>query len=301
MAGESPRRKRGRYKLWALDANVLIPRTTKWRLNFQQSASTTIEENHDPCSYDIQTQNNPSSLFYEDNPCWSDKDDSESRCMDNVETCCTHANESDSDENVDQLYISLDVESDADGSSSEEENSSYESDSEPENDTETRACREGDTIGLFEEDNLLLYPNSEVSKLEAHVLVNLFVMEHKLSNQALEDLICLINILLPNTHKFVRSGYLLKKYFVNLFHEPLPKRHKYCGRCLGNIPPAMNVCNNEQCNKVNASVKEFLEIDLFNQLRRLYKGKCCRIPKNEKNLHVSHVRAKLPNIMSLNP
>ena len=51
--------------------------------------------------------------------------------MDNVETCCTHANESDSDENVDQLYISLDVESDADGSSSEEENSSYESDSEP--------------------------------------------------------------------------------------------------------------------------------------------------------------------------
>jgi len=100
-------------------------------------------------------------------------------------------------------------------------------------------------------------------------------MEHKLSNQALEDLICLINILLPTAHKFVRSGYLLKKYFVNLFHEPLPKRHKYCGRCLGSIPPAMNVCNNEQCNKVNASVKEFLEIDLFNQLRRLYKGKCC--------------------------
>ena len=168
------------------------------------------------------------------------------------------------------------MESDADGLSSKEESSSYESCSETENDTETGAdCRDGDAIGLFEEDNSLLYPNAEVCKLAAHVLVNLFVMEHKLSNQALEDLICLINILLPNEHKFVRSGYLLKKYFVNLFHEPLPKRHKYCGRCLDSIPQAMNACNIEQCKKVNASVKEFLEIDLCNQLCRLYKGKCC--------------------------
>lgn len=132
-----------------------------------------------------------------------------------------------------------------------------------------------DNSGLFEEDNLLLYPNAEVSKLAAHVLVNLFVMEHKLSNQALEDLIRLINILLPDEHKFVRSGHLLRKYFVNLFQEPLPKRHKYCGRCLDGILPAKNSCNNEQCKLVNASVKEFLEIDLCDQLRRLYKGKCC--------------------------
>lgn len=269
MADESPPRKRGKYKLWALDSNVPIPRTTKWRHNFQQSTSTNIEVNHDPYSYDIQTQDNPSSLF--DNPYSSDEDDSESsRCVDYVEACGSHGNESESDKNVDQLYISLDVESDADGLSSEEESSSYESDSESQNDTETG----GDAVVLFEEDNSLLYPNAEVSKLAAHVLVNLFVMEHKLSNQALEDLICLINILLPNEHKFVRSGYLLKKYFVNLFHEPLPRRHKYCGRCLGSIPPAMNVCNNEQCKKVNASVKEFLEIDLCNQLCRLYKGKC---------------------------
>ena len=278
MAGESPRRKRGKYKLWALDANIPIPRTTKWRLNFQQSTSTNIEVNLDPCSFDVQTQNNPSS-FHEDNRYSSDEDDSESRCVNYVEACCNHGSESDSNENVDQLYISLDVESDADGLTSEDESSSYESDSEPDSepeyDTDTGACRDGDAVGLFEDDNSLLYPNAEVSKLAAHVLVNLFAMEHKLSNQALEDLICLMNILLPNEHKFVRSGYLLKKYFVNLFREPLPKRHKYCGRCLDSIPPAMNVCNNEQCQKVNASVKEFLEIDLCNQLCRLYKGKCC--------------------------
>ena len=46
----------------------------------------------------------------------------------NVEACCTHANESDTDENVDQLYFSLDVGSDANGSRSNEEISSNESD-----------------------------------------------------------------------------------------------------------------------------------------------------------------------------
>lgn len=218
MAGERPPRKRGKYKLWTVEFNIPIPRTTKWRLNFQQSTSTNIEVSHDLCF-----QNNPSSLFHEDNPYSSDEDDSDSRCVDNVQACCNRGSESDSDKNGDQLYISLDVESETDGLS-REESSSYKSDSEPENDIETGACRNVGVIDLFKEDNLLLYPDAEVFKLAAHVLVNLFVMEHKLSNQALEDLIHLNNILLPNKHKFVRSGYLLKKYFVNLFREPLPKR-----------------------------------------------------------------------------
>ena len=224
MAGEgvSSPRKRGKYKLWTLDSNVPIPRTTKWRLEFQQSISFTgnIEVSHDPRFYNIQSESNPYAI---------DEDNIELRCVDNVETCYNHGSESDSDlhiiesatlENGDQMYISLDVESDTDGLSSEEEESSLcESESEPENDIEAGAGCSVDNSGLFEEDNLLLYPNAEVSKLAAHVLVNLFVMEHKLSNQALEDMIRLINILLPDEHKFVRSGHLLRKYFVNLFQE----------------------------------------------------------------------------------
>jgi len=165
------------------------------------------------------------------------------------------------------------VESDDEQMSSEEE-SSFESgsESEPEEvETEDDFCRK--TCNLNEDDNVLLYQNTEVSKLAAHVMVNLFIMEHKLSNQATEDLIQMMNFLLPGGHKFVRSAYLLKKYFVNLFEEPLPKRHKYCGRCLGSIPSSTGICNNEQCQIVNSPVKEFLEIDLSNQLTRLFKGK----------------------------
>ena len=82
-------------------------------------------------------------------------------------------------------------------------------------------------------------------KLAAHVMVNLFIMEHKLSNQATEELIQTINFLLPGGHKFVRSGYLLKKYFVNLFDDRT-MLGKYPG---SRIPPTMDVCVNAPWSK----------------------------------------------------
>ena len=153
-----------------------------------------------------------------------------------------------------QVFVNREVESDVEQFSSEEE-SSFESGSESELEVETEDdfCRK--TCDLNKDDNVLLYQNAEVSKLAAHVMVNLFIMKHKLSHQATEDLIQMINFLLPGGHKFVLSAYLLKKYFVNLFEEPLPKRHKYCGRCLDSIPSSTGICNNEQCQIVHSRPK----------------------------------------------
>ena len=183
-----------------------------------------------------------------------------------------------------QVFVNREVElSDVEQSSSEEE-SSYESGSESELEeveTEDAFCRK--TCDLNEDDNVLLYQNAEVSKLADHVMVNLFIMEHKLSHQATEDLIQMISFLLPGGHKFVRSAYLLKKYFVNLFEEPLPKRHKYCGRCMDSIPSSTGICSNDQCQIVHSPVKEFLEIDLSNQLTRLFKG------EYRSNISIIHI------------
>ena len=76
--------------------------------------------------------------------------------------------------------------------------------------------------------------------MAALLIFHSFVTEHKLSNCAMEDLILLINALLPSGHKFVRFGYLLKKYFVTLFKELLPKKHKYCSICIGSIAALSN-------------------------------------------------------------
>ncbi len=260
MADQGPQRKRGKYKTWTLDPNIPIPKTTKWRLSSRQSTTSSDEEFTDTSACDESVNVN---IVHE----------AISEAEDGADSLPLHTAAFETDSDGIQVFVNREVESDDEQMSSEEE-SSFESgsESEPEEvETDGDFCRK--TCDLNEDDNVLLYQNAEVSKLAAHVMVNLFIMEHKLSNQATEDLIKMINFLLPGGHKFVRSAYLLKKYFVNLFEEPLPKRHKYCGRCLGSIPSSTGICNNEQCQIVNSPVKEFLEIDLSNQLTRLFKGK----------------------------
>lgn len=120
MAGEGPARKRGKYKLWTLDYNLPIPRTTKWRLNSQQSTSS-VEGRHDPCFYDSQTEDNT----YSSADSGDEVGDIESRCVDIVEAsketdCDLRIIESETKENGDQVYFNLEMESDIDGLSGEE-------------------------------------------------------------------------------------------------------------------------------------------------------------------------------------
>ena len=55
------------------------------------------------------------------------------------------------------------------------------------------------------------------------ILVMLFSLRHQLSGQALIDLVKVLRALLPDSHKFVSSAYLLKKYFAD-FLENLHQR-----------------------------------------------------------------------------
>ena len=269
MADQGPQRKRGKYKTWTLDPNIPIPKTTKWRLSSRQSTTSTDEEFTSLFNHEINSSINDTSGCGEsvniDHEALSEAEDGALSLPLPTAALETEINGI-------KVFVNHEVESDVEQLSSEEE-SSFESGSESdleEVETDDDFCRK--TCDLNEDDNVVLYENAEVSKLAAHVMVNLFIMEHKLSHQATEDLIQMINFLLPGGHRFVRSAYLLKKYFVNLFEEPLPKRHKYCGRCLDSIPSSTAICSNEQCQIVHSPVKEFLEIDLSNQLTRLFKG-----------------------------
>ena len=257
MAGEPPA-KRGKYKTWMLDPNVPIPRTTKWRINttkssdrHRETSNVWLSDQEDEGSFEAANE--------------SDESDE----MDPSDKPSAMANE-----------IHIQVEPDYEETSDEEDDTSFIFSSESEPDEladetcENEICLEN--VGnISDEDNTLLYQNAGISKMAALLIFHLFVTEHKLSNHAIEDLIRLINTLLPSGHKFVRSAYLLKKYFVTLFQEPLPKKHKYCSICMGSIAALSNSCGNENCQTANATVKEFLEIDLRNQLSRLYQGTYC--------------------------
>ena len=256
MAGEPPS-KRGKYKTWMLDPNVPIPRTTKWRINNTKSSDRHEETNNvwlsdqedQACSFEAANESDESDI---DEMGPSDK------------PAAIH------------IQVDPDMCSDYEETSDEEDHNSFffSSESEPDETRETEICLEN--VGsINDENNTLLYQNAVISKMAALLIFHIFVTEHKLSNRAMEDLIRLINALLPSGHKFVRSGYLLKKYFVTLFKEPLPKKHKYCSICMGSIAALSNSCGNENCRAASATVKEFLEIDLRNQLSRLYRGTYC--------------------------
>lgn len=123
------------------------------------------------------------------------------------------------------------------------------------------------------DDNIPLYKGAKVSRLGALVLVMLFSLRHQLSGQALIDLLKVLHALLPDGHRFVASAFLLKKYFADLFGEPPPKKHSYCGNCLGRIRNRQTECLKEKCQKSKKKIEHFLELDLHMRLCQLYRGK----------------------------
>ena len=79
--------------------------------------------------------------------------------------------------------------------------------------------------------------------------------------------------MLPDSHKFVTSAYLLKKYFADLFGEPAPKKHPYCRNCLGRIRIGQVECLKDKCRDGKKKIENFLELDLHLRLCQLYRGK----------------------------
>ena len=273
MADEtSPPRKRGKYKRWLVDSTVEIPRTTKWRMATRHTQSLEINKRSREIESE-QPETIPMSMT--DSMVEPDVDDL-------VEADFTNFNLADLMDRSLEFEVDLEC-PDLDDESSESDldelihDYDYEDpESEPDQ-VENEIERPDDNADEQTGDNVPLYKDATVTKFAAHAIVHLFAMEHKLSNQALSDLIRLINVLLPKGHKFASSTYMLKKYFVGRFQEALPIKHKYCGSCLELLPSSSgtgtnDVCKNKTCQELDCPAEEFLEIDLCSQLARLYKG-----------------------------
>ena len=101
----------------------------------------------------------------------------------------------------------------------------------------------------------------------------LFSLRHQLSRQALTDLVKVIRSLLPDGHTFVASAYLLKKDFADFLGEPAPKKHFYCGHCLGRMKNDQTQCSKEKCRNAKKKIEYFLELDLHLRLCQLFRGK----------------------------
>ena len=83
-----------------------------------------------------------------------------------------------------------------------------------------------------------IYPNAQITNATSMLLIMIFVITHKLSGEALKDLLALIDLHCLIPHALIQSLYKFKKYFSILKH-PIKRHHYSPGCCLPiDIPSA---------------------------------------------------------------
>ena len=279
--------KRGKRKAWVYDKEAKIPRSTAWRSKTREKGNVDSSSASDSMvtSLDIEGASLSSCSVSGHAACFNDfesahNDHSSSQPPTSptnsdhiIETLCHDQTNGNSANPAVDEFLSFIVDSDSDASGNEYESSDSEFDSKHEDET-------GDVIEDLQtnpeeisDDSVPLYSGANVSRLGAMILVMLFSLRHQLSGQALIDLVKVLRTLLPDSHKFVSSAYLLMKYFADFFGEPAPKKHSYCGNCHGRIRKGQAECLKEKCWNSKKKIEHFLELDLHTRLCQLYRGK----------------------------
>ena len=123
------------------------------------------------------------------------------------------------------------------------------------------------------ESEKLIYPNARITNATSMLLIMTFAVTHKLSGEALKDLLTLIDMHCLIPHALIQSLYKFKKYFDMLKH-PINKHH-YCPSCCMPIDTQCSNCPNASCEKTFASNDKpfFIEIPIADQLKVLFNRK----------------------------
>lgn len=106
------------------------------------------------------------------------------------------------------------------------------------------------------------------------LLLCCFMVRFRLADEAMNYLLALVGLLLPDGNLFPSSLYRLRKYLK--FYTFLPKITYYCSNCYSHVLKDASKCPNHFCNKdlsVSGAVSYFLQHSLINQLTILFKRK----------------------------
>ena len=88
------------------------------------------------------------------------------------------------------------------------------------------------------------YSGSSISSFQAMILIFQFVLKHSLSNRVFTELLQLLLTLLPTTTKLLKTVYLFKKFFADLYPETTTLIHYYCSTCQKILPSSDSQCCN---------------------------------------------------------
>ncbi len=114
-----------------------------------------------------------------------------------------------------------------------------------------------------------LYGNAPVTLYATLLLILAFSISHKLTKDALSDLLSLLNVIILKPHSLPTSLY--KFYSTLKLNKAASIRHYYCSLCEQLLDSnSSSKCPNPLCGQTPKDPPYFLELSLEDQLRKLF-------------------------------
>ena len=127
---------------------------------------------------------------------------------------------------------------------------------------------------LSTDDTDLIYNGAPLTVATSSIMVMQYKLRHKLTDQAVADLLHLLKLHCPNPNQCVPSVYHLKKRFQDVNFSI--KFHYFCSNCLQGVEKSDTHCTNQLCTTKFDSVdnrSSFIEVPIEPQLQTLFKCK----------------------------
>ena len=146
-------------------------------------------------------------------------------------------------------------------STEEEDDTSSE---EEEEDDDSDDSREEESSEISDEP---LYSGSRLTVMESYMQIMSYSLRHKLTKQALSDLLSLVDEHLPVSSMV--SLHNLRKVFLQMYEDIRFDQHYCCSTCQSPLTSSNDTCR----HGCGDSAIEFLTIDIEPQLQRKFQGK----------------------------
>ena len=120
----------------------------------------------------------------------------------------------------------------------------------------------------------LLYKEALITTSASSVLIMKYAMKHKLSREALADLLQIVKLHCPSPNNIPSSLFHFKKQFKD-FQYPI-KYHYFCNACLSEVPKNVEFCTNQDCSYSFTeaySLSSFIELPVGLQLKSILERK----------------------------
>ena len=119
-----------------------------------------------------------------------------------------------------------------------------------------------------------LFEGSNLTVQASSVLLLQYKLRHRLTEEAMGDLLRLIKMHCPSNNKCPASVFQLKKFFPDINYTIKP--HHLCSQCMQSVDAGSQTCPNESCNKEMGSpnaLSSFIELPIESQLKVVLESK----------------------------